>query len=72
MTDLRTPKAPCAIRELVEAFAVIDADGRAVSYVYFAEGARRSSTGRWSREEARAIAERIARGFTRAAERDQT
>jgi len=72
MTDLRTPKAPCEIRELVEAFAVIDADGRAVSFVYFAEGARLAATGRWSQAEARAIAERIARGFTKAAERDKT
>lgn len=72
MADLRTPKAPCTVRELIEALAVIDADGRTVSYVYFAEGARRAATGRWSREEARAIAERVARGFTRAAESDQT
>lgn len=67
MTDLRTPKAPCTVRELEEAFVVTDADGRAVSYIYHAEDTRKAATGRWSREEARAIAERIARGFTKAA-----
>jgi hypothetical protein len=40
---------------------------RPVAYVYFGEGARRAAmSDLWSREEARVIAERIARGFTRA------
>lgn len=66
--NTRVPKAPCSVKELQEAFVILDADDRAVSYVYFAEGARQSATRRWLREEARVIAERIARGFTRAAE----
>lgn len=65
-----TPTPPCTVRALEEAFVVIDAAGRSVAYVYYAEGARRSATGRWSHDEARAIAERIARGFTLAGQRE--
>jgi hypothetical protein len=58
-------KPPCRVVELDTAFRVNDATGRAVSYVYFASGARLSAVpDLWSRDEARAIAERIARGFT--------
>lgn len=64
MTVADAPRAPCVVRELGEAFRVDDAGGRPVAYVYFAEGARRSATGRWSTDDARAIAQRIARGFT--------
>lgn len=56
-----SPKVPYTIRQLEEAFVVIDADGREVCFVYFAEDARISTAGRWSREKARAIAGRIAR-----------
>lgn len=45
---------------------MLDAADRPVAYVYFAEGTRQAATGRWSREAAERIAERIARGFTRA------
>jgi hypothetical protein len=32
MTDLRTPKAPCTVRDLEEAFVVIDGAGQSVAY----------------------------------------
>lgn len=64
MTEFNDPRAPCHVDARDECFIVVDAADRPVAYVYFAENARRSATGRWSREEARAIAKRIARGFT--------
>ena len=68
MTDNRTPAPPCHVVEVKGGYRVNDAAGRAVAYVYFAEGARRAAMpDLWSPEEAQAIAERIARGFTRAA-----
>lgn len=69
MPELDTPRPPCRVDARDECFIVLDAGGRAVAYVYFADGARRSATNRWSREEAEAIAERIARGFTLAGEK---
>lgn len=67
MPDFRAPIAPCVVVEVKGAYRVNDADGKAVAYVYFAEGARRASMpDLWSPEEARTIAERIAKGFTRA------
>jgi hypothetical protein len=47
-SSLRGPKAPCTAVELPKAFRVEDADGRAVSYVYYATGARLSAIlGSW-------------------------
>lgn len=61
------PQPPCAVVELPEAFKVVDANGRAVAFVYFATGPRLSAIpGAWTRDEAADIAQRIARGFTRA------
>lgn len=68
MTATVSPVAPYRVVELPEAFRVEDANGHAICFTYFAEGPRRSAIpGAWTREEARAIADRIARGFTRAA-----
>lgn len=65
MLDNRTPAPPCHVVEVKGGYRVNDAAGRAVAYVYFAEGARRAAMpDLWSPEEAQAIAERIARGFT--------
>jgi len=67
LNEFRWPKAPCTVVELPEAFRIEDADGRAISYVYYATGARLSAIlGSWTKDEARAIARRIARGFSRA------
>ena len=67
MSDTRAAE-PFRVVALPEAFRVEDSAGRAISYTYFAEGARRSALpGSWTRDEARVIAERIARGFTLAA-----
>jgi hypothetical protein len=66
LDEFRGPKAPCTVVELPEAFRIEDADGRAVTYVYHATGARLSAIlGSWTKDEARAIAQRIARGFSR-------
>lgn len=70
MNAIGSPQPPCRVVALAESFRVEDANGRAVAYVYFGEGGRRSAMpGTWTREEANAIAERIARGFTRAGQR---
>jgi hypothetical protein len=67
LDDTRGPKAPCTVVELPEAFRIEDADGRAVTYVYYATGARLSAIlGSWTKEEARMIAQRVAKGFSRA------
>jgi hypothetical protein len=66
LDETRGPKAPCTVVELSEAFRIEDADGRAVTYVYYATGARLSAIlGSWTKDEARAIAQQIARGFSR-------
>jgi hypothetical protein len=65
------PRPPCRVEPRDECFIVRDAADRAVAYVYFADGARRSAVPtRWSREAAEAIAGRIARGFTLAGARE--
>jgi hypothetical protein len=57
---------PCRVVQLQSAFRVNDANERTVAYVHFAEDARLSTMpDLWTRDEAWAIAERIARGFTR-------
>ena len=67
MPDSRTPAPPCHVIEVKGGYRVNDAAGRAVAYVYFAEGARRAAMpDLWSPQEAQAIAERIAKGFSRA------
>jgi hypothetical protein len=56
---------PLKIRISTESFAVDDAAGRTVSYVYFEdELSRRTQTRRYSKDEARAIAQMIARLLT--------
>lgn len=69
MPDLAAPRPPCRVEAREECFTVVDAAGRPVAYVYFADGTRQEATGRWSREAAERIAERIARGFTLAGTR---
>lgn len=64
---MTTPVPPFTVVELPGCFRVDDGAGRAVAYVYFAEGARHTAMpDLWSRDEARVIAERIARGFSAA------
>ncbi len=56
---------PLKIRSSAESFAVDDAAGRTVSYIYFEdELSRRTQTRRFSKDEARAIAQAIARLLT--------
>jgi len=56
---------PLKIRRLTESFAIEDAAGRAVSYIYFDdESSRRTQTRRFSKDEAREIAQMIARLLT--------
>ncbi len=56
---------PLKIRSSTESFAIDDAAGRTVSYVYFEdELSRRTQTRRFSKDEARAIAQMIARLLT--------
>ena len=53
---------PWSVVELAEAYAVIDAGGQRMAYVYFAEDASRGTlTGHLSRDEARRVAAGIAR-----------
>lgn len=67
MSDKRTPMPPCHVVAVQGGYRVNDAAERAIAYVYFAEGARRAAMpDLWSPEEAKIIAERIAKGFTRA------
>jgi hypothetical protein len=55
-------KLPLKIRCSTESFAIDDAAGRTVSYVYFEdELSRRAQTRRYSKDEARAIVQMIAR-----------
>lgn len=68
MIALGSPQPPCRVVALAESFRFEDANGRAVAFVYFGEGARRAAIpGTWTREEAYAIAERIAGRLTGAA-----
>jgi len=54
---LRRFPAPWTVVELQEAFRIEDANGFALSYVYFAEDPQRQGvTGRMSKDEARRIA----------------
>ena len=67
--DEATPKLPITlplnIRLAAEAYAVEDAAGRALSYTYFDdELSRRTQTRRFSKDEARAVAQMIARLLT--------
>ncbi|MGO8738785.1 hypothetical protein [Rhodoblastus sp.] len=56
---------PLQIRLSTESFAIDDAAGRNVSYIYFEnELSRRTQTRRFSKDEARAIAQMIARLLT--------
>lgn len=65
------PAPPCTVEQLTSAFIVRDDQGRAVAYVYFAEGDERLALpDAWTRAEAAEIAQRIARGFTLAGTRD--
>jgi len=64
-----TPKLPITlplkIRSSTESFAIEDAAGRNVSYVYYEdEFSRRTQTRRFSKDEAREIAQMIARLLT--------
>lgn len=59
---------PLHIRQLDEAFAVDDAAGRSVAYVYFCdEEQRRVLLKRVTKEQARQIAQATARALTEAA-----
>lgn len=65
--ETRGPKAPCTVVELLDADRTEDADRQAFSYDYFACGARLSAIlGNSMKDEAQMIAQRIARGFSRA------
>ena len=56
---------PLKVRSSAESFVIDDAAGRAVSYIYFEdELSRRTQTRRYSKDEARAIAQMIARLLT--------
>jgi hypothetical protein len=69
---MNIPSKPCEVVEINSAFRVNDAGGRAVAYVYFAEGSRLTAMGNvWTRKEARELADRIARGFSRLASKDE-
>ncbi len=67
--DAATPKLPITlplkIRGSSESFAIDDAAGRTVSYIYFEdEISRRTQMRRFSKDEAREIAQMIARLLT--------
>jgi hypothetical protein len=56
---------PLKIRSVAEAFAIEDAAGRILSYTYFEdEPSSRTQTRRFSKDEAREIAQAIARLMT--------
>jgi hypothetical protein len=56
---------PLKIRSIAEAFAIEDAAGRVLSYTYFEdEPSSRTQTRRFSKDEAREIAQAIARLMT--------
>ena len=56
---------PLKIRRSSESFAIEDAAGRSVSYIYFeSEESRRRQTRRFTEDEARKIAQTIARLLT--------
>lgn len=62
MSPPRRFPPPWSVVELAEAFAVLDANGQRLAYVYFSEDAARGTlTGHLSRDEARRIAAGIAR-----------
>ena len=59
--DARRFPPPWSIIETDESFAVIDATGFNLAYLYFAEGQRGFHMARLTRDEARRIANAIAR-----------
>ncbi len=64
---------PLKIRLAAEAYAVDDAAGRALSYTYFDdEPSRRTQTRRFSKDEAREIAQMIARLLTDVESEDES
>ncbi|MGC2121968.1 MAG: hypothetical protein WA652_03860 [Xanthobacteraceae bacterium] len=62
MSEIRRFPPPWSVDELTESFVIKDATGQALSYVYFEdEPQRQMSMKRLSRDEARRIAENIAK-----------
>lgn len=61
MKNTRRFPAPWRVEENFESFAITDASGFVLAYVYFADEQRASVTGRMLRDEARRIAVNMAR-----------
>lgn len=63
---------PLRILVLEECVKVVDRLGKAAAYLYFSDDPeRRQQTGRWSREEAVALAQVAARAWTEKAEKQE-
>ena len=67
MTDLSDIRLPLKLRQAGESFEIRDAAGRTVAYVYFEDQEqRRSVIQRFTKAEAKAIAQITARAVTEA------